>query len=315
MTIIVSNLADGVTDADLLQLFESYGQVLDCEMCGKSAIVILKENAIQAKVELNGMFTRKVQKELTINQYSTTNKLIAQILESDKSNQDEDDTIIKLNRIHLQIIEDEDTIKLGQIMVKEYLNTEHNILPHLSNIIIIISSYVSVIPSNQFLLQALVKLSKYKIGDIISHYSDNQPSSIRNNCRESLNRIQQYGDALAQNNISQAGYATSLVASFSSNIQFNKEYFVSDALFDLNSYFEEMLNGRYCIRIKIRFPRQPTIVKISLEQIEEEGGNEEIDFHIHNKGEGYFRNQQQIRKQARFTLEIILNAEQDQSNR
>ncbi|KAA6376247.1 MAG: hypothetical protein EZS28_028226 [Streblomastix strix] len=106
-------------------------------------------------------------------------------------------------------------------------------------------------------LNSLITLTSYKINIHFSQQQDQQSLQVRSISRGCLQYIHEYGDASAQTELVNARYVRVLVIAFST---------ASGA-------------GR-----PFTFPPQHLLVRRSDEQIEEEGGNEEIESQLINKG-------------------------------
>ncbi|KAA6386906.1 MAG: hypothetical protein EZS28_017569 [Streblomastix strix] len=134
-------------------------------------------------------------------------------------------------------------------------------------------------------LHSLITLSIYKIGTHFNQVNDQQTLAIRNNSRGCLLHIHQYGDASDQSKLVNVNYSGVLVIAISTASGHGEEE-------DGNS-----------------FPPQPLLAHRSDEQIEEEGGNEEIDSQLIN--EGFSGN---IKNSANWAKGAILNYFIEQGN-
>ncbi|KAA6355756.1 MAG: hypothetical protein EZS28_048717, partial [Streblomastix strix] len=95
------------------------------------------------------------------------------------------------------------------------------------------------------------------------------------------------GDASAQTELVNARYARVQViaistASGSGEEQDDEIYW---GLYRISIFLNQLHKGQYPPHTS--FPPQPLLVRRSVEQIEEEGGNEEIDSQLINKGHQY----------------------------
>ncbi|KAA6367025.1 MAG: hypothetical protein EZS28_037448 [Streblomastix strix] len=156
-------------------------------------------------------------------------------------------------------------------------------------------------------LHSLITLSIYKIGTHFNQENDQQTLALRSGSIECLWLIQLYGDASAQSELVNANYTGVLVIAISTASGHGKKY------------DNEIRIGLYYIYIFLRclnkgkqfsFPPQPLLAHRSDEQLEEEGGNEEIDSQLMNKG---FNSD--IKNNANETKGEILNYFIDQGNR
>ncbi|KAA6397959.1 MAG: hypothetical protein EZS28_006518 [Streblomastix strix] len=125
-------------------------------------------------------------------------------------------------------------------------------------------------------LHSLFTLSIYKINIHFNKEFDLQTFEVRHSSRRCLYNIQYSGDTSVYTELVNANYTGVLFNSFSTAGGSGEEqdYEVSIGL-DNISYFLEFLNkGRNNFAT---FPPQPLLVRRSVEQIEEEGGNEEVE--------------------------------------
>ncbi|KAA6366116.1 MAG: hypothetical protein EZS28_038357, partial [Streblomastix strix] len=159
-------------------------------------------------------------------------------------------------------------------------------------------------------LHSLITLSIYKIGTHLSQENDQQTLAIRSGSRECLLHIQQYGDASDQSELVNANYSKVLVIAINTASGSGEEE--DDEIFEgLNSIFQflgYLIQGR---NYSATFQPQPLLARRSNEQIEEEGGNEEIDSQLINKGKGSFWS---IKNNANGAKGWILNYFIEQSN-
>ncbi|KAA6371409.1 MAG: hypothetical protein EZS28_033064 [Streblomastix strix] len=135
-------------------------------------------------------------------------------------------------------------------------------------------------------LHSFCALTICKINIHFSQENDIQTFSVRHSSRGCLSLIWLYGDASAHSELINARYVGVLVIAIStaggSGEEQNLE--IRDRL-DFISYFIRCLNkGRKSSWVP-SFPTQPLLAHRSNEQIEEEGGIEEIDSQLINKGD------------------------------
>ncbi|KAA6376679.1 MAG: hypothetical protein EZS28_027791 [Streblomastix strix] len=130
-------------------------------------------------------------------------------------------------------------------------------------------------------LHSLTTLSIYKIGTHLSQENDQQTLALKSSSIECLHYIQEYGDASAQSELVNANYTGVLVIAIStaSGSVEEKDYEIYWGLDQISNFLYNLNQG-----IKYLFPPQPLLARRSDEQIEEEGGNEEIDSQLINKG-------------------------------
>ncbi|KAA6374347.1 MAG: hypothetical protein EZS28_030127 [Streblomastix strix] len=162
-------------------------------------------------------------------------------------------------------------------------------------------------------LHSLFTLTCYKINIHFSQENDQQTLQVRSSSRRCLWQIQLYGDASAQTELINARYVRVLViaistASGSGEEQDDEIWIVLYRISDFLKYLHQGINNdeppfQY-------FPPQPLLVHRSDEQIEEEGGNEEIESQLINKGHQYYN----IKDEANEAKGRILNCFIEQGN-
>ncbi|KAA6377954.1 MAG: hypothetical protein EZS28_026520, partial [Streblomastix strix] len=157
-------------------------------------------------------------------------------------------------------------------------------------------------------LHSLISLSGYKINIHFSQENDQQTLSVRHNSRWCLLYIHCSGDASAQTELVNTRYARVLVIAIStaSGSGEEQDQEIWSGLFRLSNFLKCLHQGK-----QNSFPPQPLLVRRSVEQIEEEGGNEEIDSQIINKGKFFGYN---IKDDANEAKGIILNYFIEQGN-
>ncbi|KAA6386346.1 MAG: hypothetical protein EZS28_018125 [Streblomastix strix] len=124
-------------------------------------------------------------------------------------------------------------------------------------------------------------LTCYKINIHFSQENDQTALEVRHSSRQCLYSIQKCGDASAQSELVNINYAKVLVIAISTAGGHSEEedYEIRDGLSHISSFISNLNKGRYN-----SFPPQPLLARISDEQLEEEGGNEEIDSQLINEG-------------------------------
>ncbi|KAA6392800.1 MAG: hypothetical protein EZS28_011672 [Streblomastix strix] len=133
-------------------------------------------------------------------------------------------------------------------------------------------------------LHSLCTLTCYKINIHFNQENDKQTLPVRSSSGEFLYSIQSCGDASAQTKLVNARYAGVLVIAISTagGHGEEKDDEICDRLFCISQFLNRLHQGR--INDEPSFPPQPLLARRSNEQIEEEGGNEEIESQISNKG-------------------------------
>ncbi|KAA6363332.1 MAG: hypothetical protein EZS28_041141 [Streblomastix strix] len=135
-------------------------------------------------------------------------------------------------------------------------------------------------------LHSLFTLTSYKINIHISQEIDKQTFKVRDSSRWCLWYIQVFGDLSAHSELINARYVGVLVIAISTASGSGEEYDneIYWRLDNISEFIKCLNNGRN--NYEPSFPPQLLLARRSVEQIEEEGGNEEIDSQIINKGIG-----------------------------
>ncbi|KAA6365613.1 MAG: hypothetical protein EZS28_038860 [Streblomastix strix] len=142
-------------------------------------------------------------------------------------------------------------------------------------------------------LRSLCTLSGYKINIHFSQENDQQTFAVRHSSRGCLWQIQFWGDASVQTELVNARYVRVLVIAISTASGSGEEQDdeINGRLLRISKFLRHLHQGDYS------FPPQPLLVRRSVEQIEEEGGNEEIDSQLIKKKSNY--NIKTIRNEAK----------------
>ncbi|KAA6389593.1 MAG: hypothetical protein EZS28_014880 [Streblomastix strix] len=157
-------------------------------------------------------------------------------------------------------------------------------------------------------LHSLSTLTNYKINIHFSQEMDKQTFKVRHSSRWCLFYIQEQGDASVYSELVKARYVGVLVIAISTagGTGEEKDDEIRDQLFLISEFIRSLNQGR---NYNATFPPQPLLVRRSDEQIEEEGGNEEVDSQLINKGDyGH------IKDHANRAKEWILNYFIEQDN-
>ncbi|KAA6388241.1 MAG: hypothetical protein EZS28_016234, partial [Streblomastix strix] len=130
-------------------------------------------------------------------------------------------------------------------------------------------------------LHSLCTLTCYKINIHFRQENDQQAYQIRDRSRRCLHDIQKRGDASAHTKLVNANYARVLVIAIStaSGSGEEKDEEIWIGLSSIFQFFSNLNKGKQYNPI---FPPQPLLARRSVEQIEEEGGNEEIEAQLIN---------------------------------
>ncbi|KAA6371171.1 MAG: hypothetical protein EZS28_033302 [Streblomastix strix] len=131
------------------------------------------------------------------------------------------------------------------------------------------------------LLQSFSALSLYKICCHLSEDIDQQRLEVRHISRDCLSQIQVYGDIKDQTKIVRKGYGRVICISFCTAGGQGEEQDeeISDGLYNISWFLSELRIGRNKTSKLLTL-----LVRRTLEQIEEEGANEEIDAQMNNNG-------------------------------
>ncbi|KAA6368744.1 MAG: hypothetical protein EZS28_035729 [Streblomastix strix] len=134
------------------------------------------------------------------------------------------------------------------------------------------------------LLHSLTTLSRFKVGNHIGQVFDLQRLKVRSSSSWCLYRIQRFGDAKVQTELVNNGYGRMIFISFCTaggiGEEHNKEIY--SGLYCIYWFFKELYEGRN--NDQHSFQPLPLLARITEEQIEEEGANEEIEAQMNNNG-------------------------------
>ncbi|KAA6343904.1 MAG: hypothetical protein EZS28_052274, partial [Streblomastix strix] len=157
-------------------------------------------------------------------------------------------------------------------------------------------------------LHSFCALTNYKINIHFSQEIDKQTFAVRSSNRHCLSLIKLYGDASVHTELINARYARVLVIAISTagGTGEEQDLGIYDGLDRISEFIRCLNQGR---NYEPTFPPQPLLGRRSVEQIEEEGGNEEIDSKLINKG-----NYSHIKTDANEAKRMILNYFIEQGN-
>ncbi|KAA6375347.1 MAG: hypothetical protein EZS28_029126 [Streblomastix strix] len=186
------------------------------------------------------------------------------------------------------------------------LVNDHNFISHLiHNLIYQDNNNRNVVINTPNALHSLCTLTCYKINIHFRQENDQQAYQIRDRSRRCLHDIQIRGDASDQSELVNANYARVLVIAISTASGSGEEddFEIRIRLSNISEFIKCLHIGRY--NDELYFPPQPLLAHRSDEQIEEEGGNEEIEAQLINNREiQYIGN---IKSQANGAKGWILN--------
>ncbi|KAA6359076.1 MAG: hypothetical protein EZS28_045397, partial [Streblomastix strix] len=121
----------------------------------------------------------------------------------------------------------------------------------------------------------------------INEEEDRQAQIIRSGSGMCLNSIQEYGDESTQSELVSSEYAVVLVLQVSTagGDGEQKQRGIQNELYHISEFIKSLHQGRQTNEINPgpSFPQQIRLSRRSDEQIEEEGGNEEIEAQLINK--------------------------------
>ncbi|KAA6396393.1 MAG: hypothetical protein EZS28_008081 [Streblomastix strix] len=144
------------------------------------------------------------------------------------------------------------------------------------------------------LISSICKLCKFNFEILISDKEVLIIQDIRNHSIRSLGWIQCHGDNDAQSQLYKLGYAgmMAVAVGICGGYIANNNGDIKLALSSIGCFFSRIHEGRQIYREDIdediSFPPQPELTKPSEEQFEEEGGNEEIEALLIDKGRNEF---------------------------
>ncbi|KAA6377202.1 MAG: hypothetical protein EZS28_027271 [Streblomastix strix] len=149
------------------------------------------------------------------------------------------------------------------------------------------------------LLQSLSTLSRFKVGSHIDLDVDQQRIDVRHWSRYCLHCIRRFGDAQVQTELVNIGYGRVMSMSFCTAGGNGEEQDVEIkiGLSQISDFLKALRKGR-----NVSFQVLLLRLRRTVEQIEEEGANEEIDVQMMNK-----ENQWNIKSWANDTKEATLN--------
>ncbi|KAA6362753.1 MAG: hypothetical protein EZS28_041720, partial [Streblomastix strix] len=132
------------------------------------------------------------------------------------------------------------------------------------------------------LLQSLVALSFYKIGNHIDLEVDQQRIDVRSWSRACLSWIQSFGDEQVQQELVRQGYGRVMSLSFctSGGVGEEQDAEIRDGLYRISRFLNQLHEGRNYPQPS--FQPLPLLVRSTEVQIEEEGAIEEIDAQMKN---------------------------------
>ncbi|KAA6366945.1 MAG: hypothetical protein EZS28_037528 [Streblomastix strix] len=143
------------------------------------------------------------------------------------------------------------------------------------------SKFVIQIPK---LLQSLVALSRFKVGIHIREEIDLLRLKVRHQSRQCLDRIQQNGDEQIQADLVNIGYGRvmSITYSTAGGISEEQDKDIFNGLMCISRFLRELHEGRNDRQTS--FQPLPLLARITVEQIEKEGANEELEAQMKNNG-------------------------------
>ncbi|KAA6376619.1 MAG: hypothetical protein EZS28_027854, partial [Streblomastix strix] len=138
------------------------------------------------------------------------------------------------------------------------------------------------------LLQSLIELTRIRLGTHLNQEEDRLRLEVRRWSRQCLFFIQVYGNAQVQIEIVSYKHGRVISISFctSGGIGEEQDAEIRNGLFRIKMFLKELHEGRNS-SWQPSFHPLPLLARRTVEQIEEEGANEEIDAQLSNKGNGW----------------------------
>ncbi|KAA6390772.1 MAG: hypothetical protein EZS28_013701 [Streblomastix strix] len=163
------------------------------------------------------------------------------------------------------------------------------------------------------LLHSLILLCTYNINFHINEEEDEESSLIRSSSGLCLGQIQEYGDESTQSELVRSEYAvvSVLQVSIAGGDGEQEDYSLDDGLNNITEFIKSLHQGRQTNEFNQgpSFPQQICLARITDEQIEEEGGNEEIEAQLIYQSYYYY-----VKEYAKGAKSAILNYFVDQEN-
>ncbi|KAA6397076.1 MAG: hypothetical protein EZS28_007395 [Streblomastix strix] len=137
------------------------------------------------------------------------------------------------------------------------------------------------------LLQSLSEIACYKIRIHFNKDIDRQSLEVRSLSRWSLIQIQGFGDEQVQSELVNIGFGRVMSLSFctAGGIGEEQDEEIRNGLYYIYRFLSDLHEGRTYGQPS--FQPLPLLVRVSLEQIEEEGANEEVEAQMKNN-KGYY---------------------------
>ncbi|KAA6369672.1 MAG: hypothetical protein EZS28_034801 [Streblomastix strix] len=135
------------------------------------------------------------------------------------------------------------------------------------------------------IVKSLITLSTFRIGTHLRKEIDLQRIEVRHWSRKCLWSIQGDGDAQVQSELVNVEYGRVMTITISTAGGKGEEQDqeIHNGLFSISRFLTELHDGRNDWYTS--FQPLPLLVPVSLEQIEDEGANEEIEVQMNNKGD------------------------------
>ncbi|KAA6360266.1 MAG: hypothetical protein EZS28_044207 [Streblomastix strix] len=140
---------------------------------------------------------------------------------------------------------------------------------------------VSQIPK---LLQSLIALVTFRLGTHLREQTDLLRLKVRHWSKWCLRNIHFYGDEQAQSELVNNGYGRmmSITLSKAGGVGEEQDAEITDGLYYITIFLRQLHEGRNYPYTS--FHPLPLLAQVSLEQIEEEGANEEVEAQMNNNG-------------------------------
>ncbi|KAA6381764.1 MAG: hypothetical protein EZS28_022709 [Streblomastix strix] len=187
------------------------------------------------------------------------------------------------------------------------LRNDHSIIPHLTHHLIQFASesqFNKEMINTSNALHSIAALTCYKLNIHFNYEQDQQTFEVRRSSRECLWSIHEFGDVSAQTELVNARYARVYAISICTANGAGEEQDgeICNGLNHIFKFIRDLHQGKYISWLP-QFPPQPLLARRSVEQIEEEGANEEVDAQLIKNKE----NRGNIKGQANKVKGKILN--------
>ncbi|KAA6379236.1 MAG: hypothetical protein EZS28_025239 [Streblomastix strix] len=164
-----------------------------------------------------------------------------------------------------------------------------------------------LLDDHNFILHLNHQIIHYKQNILSDQKNGKQGFEIRKRSRICLDFIQRQGDTAAQSQLVAFGYVRILIIVISTAGGLGEEHDqeINEVLIHISDFLFELHKGRNAHLP--HFQSESLLARRSIEQIEDEGGNEEIDSQLINKGKEILFARGSFKKMANDAKGQILN--------